>query len=83
MPYVTSAERIGMRKGLQQGLQQGFLVESREMILEELDRFGEVPSIIFDAVNQIEDKDVLKFLLRCAIKCESLEEFEQALNGRI
>jgi hypothetical protein len=79
MPYVTSAERIGIRKGLQ----QGFLIEGREMILEELDRFGEVPSIISSAVNQVEDKDLLKSLLRCAIKCASLEEFKQALNGRI
>jgi len=83
MPYVTSAERIGMRKGLEQGLQQGFLIEGREMILEELDRFGEVPSIISNVVNQIEDKDLLKSLLRCAIRCTSLEQFKQALNGRI
>ena len=60
-----------------------FLIEGREMILEELDRFGEVPSIISSVVNQIEDKDLLKSFLRCAIRCASLEEFKQALNGRI
>ena len=84
MPYVTSGERIGMRKGLEQGLQQGFLVEGREMVLEVLDeRFGEVSFDISNAVNKIEEREMLKSLLRCAIRCASLEEFEQALNGRI
>jgi len=79
MPYVTSAERIGRRKGLQ----QGFLEEGRGMILEALDeRFGEVSSFVSIAVNQIEDRNLLRYLLRRAIRCASLEEFEQALNGR-
>ena len=80
MPYVTSAERIGMRKGLQ----QGFLIEGREMILGALnERFGEVSFDISNAVNKIEDRDTLRALLRYAIRTMSLEEFKQALNGRI
>ncbi|MDI6794535.1 MAG: hypothetical protein QME81_16990 [bacterium] len=87
MPYVTSVERIGIKKGLQQGLQQGLqrglLEDSREMILEALDeRFGEAPFFVSDAVNRIEDRDVLKLIHRRAIRCASLEEFEQALNGQ-
>ena len=80
MPYITSVERIGMERGLQQGL----LEDGREMILEALDeRFGEeVPSFISNAVNQIENRDTLKSLLRYAIRCVSLEEFKQALNGQ-
>jgi len=88
MPYVTSVERIGMERGMQQGmqqgmqkgLQQGLLEDSREMILEALDeRFGEVPSFVFEAVNRIEDRDILKSLHRCAIRCASLKEFEQKM----
>ena len=76
MPYVTSGERIGMRKG--------FLVEGREMVLEALDeRFGEVSFDISNAVNQIKDRDTLRALLRRAIRSVSLEEFKQALDGRI
>ncbi|MDI6791482.1 MAG: hypothetical protein QME81_01250 [bacterium] len=79
MPYVTSVERIGIKKGIQQGL----LEDGREMISEALDeRFGEVPFFVSDAVNRIEDRDVLKSLLRRAIRCASLEEFERALNGQ-
>ena len=83
MPYITSVERIGMEKGLQQGLQQGLLEDGREMILEALDeRFGEVPDEVSNIVNRIEDRDMLKFLLRYAIRCASLEDFKQELNGQ-
>jgi flagellar biosynthesis/type III secretory pathway protein FliH len=87
MPYITSVERIGMRKGmekgLQQGLQQGLLEDGREMVLEALDeRFGEVSDEISNAVNQLEDRDTLKFLHRYVIRCASLEEFKQVLNGQ-
>ena len=64
-------------------MQQGFLEEGREMILEALDeRFGEVPSLISETVNQIEERNMLRTLLRQAIRCASLKEFEQALNGQ-
>jgi hypothetical protein len=75
MPYITSVERIGIEKGLQQGFSA--------MVLEALnERFGEVPSEISDAVTKIEDRNTLKFLHRCAIRCASLEELKQALNGQ-
>ena len=75
MPYITSVERIGMERGL--------LEDGREMVLEALDeRFGEVPSFIYTAVNQIEERDTLKFLHRRAIRCASLEEFKQTLDER-
>ena len=70
MPYITSVERIGIRKGRQQ------------MVMEELaERFGEVPSLISDAIHQIEDSDQLRALMHLAIQSGSLEEFQQSLNG--
>ncbi len=70
-----------MEKGLQQGLQKGLLAEGREMILEALDeRFGEVPNEVSNAVNQIENRDTLKFLHRNAIRCASMKDFKQALS---
>ena len=85
MPYVTSVERIGIAKGLQQGLQQGLcqgsLEEGRAMIAEALDeRFGKITPAISNTVNQVKDRDVLKFLLRQVIRCNSIEEFKQVLN---
>ncbi|MEK7814133.1 MAG: hypothetical protein AAB296_10265 [Candidatus Desantisbacteria bacterium] len=81
MPYVMSIERISRAEGLQQGLQQGWLEEGKVMIVEALDeRFGKIPQGISNAVNQIKDRDVLKFLLRQVIRCSSIEEFKQVLN---
>ncbi|MDI6794696.1 MAG: hypothetical protein QME81_17825 [bacterium] len=77
MPYVTSVERIGRKIGREEGL----LEDRREMILEALDeRFGEIPFFVSEAVNRIEDRDVLKSLLRCAVRSASLEEFREALT---
>lgn len=41
MRYVTSVERIGIKKGLQQGLQQGEIRILRRQLTR---RFGELPT---------------------------------------
>ena len=41
MQYVTSVERIGIKKGLQQGLQQGEVRVLRRLLTR---RFGELPA---------------------------------------
>jgi hypothetical protein len=75
MPYVTSIERIGIKRGMKRG--------SKEAILEVLDeRFGGVPSDILDHINNIEDDGELKKILRLAVKCASLDELMQMLNNK-
>ena len=82
MPYVTTGERIGMEKGLQQGLQQGSLEEGRAMVSEALEeQFSEVPAAVASAIGQIDDRARLHQLLRQAIRCRSLEEFQHALDA--
>jgi len=77
MPYVTTGERIGIEKGLQQGL----LEASRTMILEVLEeQFGQVPAALVAAIKQTEDRDLLHRLLRRAIRCTSVEEFQHTLD---
>ena len=77
MPYITTAERIGIRKGIQQGM----LEEAREMVLEALEeRFGIVPEDVEERVRGIGDRDTLKQLHRQAIRCDSLEEFREKLK---
>ncbi len=81
MPYITSVERIGMRKGREEGLQLGLQQGLQQGLLETLDvRFGIVPVSISDDVGQIQEPDRLRTLLRWAIRSASLEEFQQALN---
>ena len=77
MPYVTTGKRIGMEKGLQ----QGSLEEGRAMLIEALDeQFGEIPTSTATAIRQIEDRDLLHQLLRRAIRCASLAEFQHTLD---
>ena len=69
MPYITTAERIGMRKAEQ------------EMVLEALEeRFGVVPDDVKDVVRGQKDRDVLRKWHRLAIRAGSLEEFRKELG---
>jgi hypothetical protein len=70
MPYVTSFERIVRR------------MEAQEMVLAALDeRYGQISTSISDTIHQIRDPDLLKNLLRQAIRSASLEDFQQLLNN--
>ncbi|MBE9542175.1 MAG: transposase, partial [Proteobacteria bacterium] len=41
MEYVTSIERIGIKKGIQQGIQQGIVKNAQEDVIDILEtRFG-------------------------------------------
>ena len=57
MPYITSVERIGIKKGMQQGMQQGLLA-GIELGLEL--RFGSEGPRLLPEVYKIEDVDVLR-----------------------
>ena len=72
VPFVTTAEKIGMEKGIQQGILQasrGNLIE----VLEE--RFGTVSQTLRSRLRAITDPDVLKSLHKKALNTGSLEEF--------
>jgi hypothetical protein len=53
MPYVTSVERIGIKKGFEQGIKQGI-----ELGLEL--KFGSEGLLIMPEISEIDDLDVLK-----------------------
>lgn len=74
MPYMTSWERIAMRKGI--------LERSRESVLEVLEeRFGEVPEEVKGKIESIEDTEKLKSLNRQAVRVTNLSEFQLALSN--
>jgi hypothetical protein len=69
MPYVTSIERSGMEKA------------TRESVIEVLEtRFENVPENLTNALNQINDIQQLKQLLKRAILIDSLANFENLLS---
>jgi hypothetical protein len=92
VPYITSVERIGIKKGiqqgvqqgLQQGLQQGTVLTAREDVLEAVRlRFKRTPRGIGLRIRQLDDPSKLKQLHRKAILAESLEEFEKELLAAV
>lgn len=79
MPYITSIERSALARGESRGESR----KAREDVLEVLEvRFEAVPETIVEAVNQIEDRAVLKSLLRQAITIATLEEFQGLLPSQ-
>ncbi len=89
MPYITSVERIGIKKGMEQGIQagiqqgieQGSLRESRQMVIEAVAaRFGVTPEDVVSAVFAIQARETLRSLLHQAIQCNSLDDFRKKLH---
>ncbi|MBF0294481.1 MAG: DUF4351 domain-containing protein [Magnetococcales bacterium] len=69
MPYITSVERIGMRKGRLEGLREG----KAEMLLDQLqERFGLVPESIQQQVTSA-PMDDLNAWARKIFKADSLQ----------
>ena len=73
MSYISSVERIGIRKGLQQG-RQGSIIRIFEV------RFEDIPQKLRKLIGKIEALDVLETLLVQAVTTQSLEEFESVVN---
>ncbi|MEQ8754974.1 MAG: transposase [Coleofasciculus sp. G1-WW12-02] len=69
MPYITSVERIGIRKG-----QQGSIIRILEV------RFENIPQELKELIGKIEDLEVLGTLLVQAVTTQSLEAFEAVAN---
>lgn len=73
MPYVTSFERIGIRKGREEALREGLLRFLRA-------RFEALPAQTIDAVEAITDPERLEYLQERIAKVETLSEFERELG---
>ncbi len=74
MPYVMSAERIGMEKGM--------LLEAREMLLEALDiNFNKnVPTDIQQKIQALNNRVLLKKLHRSAIQSKDIDGFRKSIE---
>lgn len=82
MPYVSSVEKIGIKKGIQQGRQEGILLGIREMLLEALqERFGVIHPSLAEAIQAIDSPVVLKGLHRQVFRVKNTEEFREILDS--
>ena len=74
----------GIREGIQKGIKKGTLETAERMVLEVLEeRFKIVPVRLVEKVRTIVSDVVLSGLLRQAVRCDSLEEFEGVLERAI
>lgn len=89
MQYVTSVERIGLKRGIeqglhrgiQQGIQQGVILEAQEMVIEVLvTRFGVVSPTVVTKIKAVTSHQVLKSLLHSGVKSVDLAAFDEALQ---
>lgn len=82
MPYITSVERIGIRKGIEQGIEQGIAQGMQRLLLVSVDtKFGSIPEEIVAAIQQIDDPEQLSTLQQRLMVAGSLGEFRNALQA--
>ena len=71
----------GFERGMQQGMQQGMLQTARNNVLDILEvRFETVPQSILKRLKEINDPDILKMLLKKALRSSSMDEFRKTLD---
>jgi predicted transposase YdaD len=71
----------GEEKGRKEGEEKGRLENAREMLIEVLEEsLGIVPEYIADQVMELSRLDTLKRLLKQALKCKEISEFEKMLR---
>ena len=69
------------KEKLKAGIQQGLLEEAREMVIEALEeKFGVISAKLIARIRGISEREILRSLLRTAIKAQSLEEFKKVLE---
>ena len=78
MKFINCVEEHYMEKGMEKGM----LAEAREMLAEVISaRFSQIPENIVKAISTIEDRNMLKELLKKAVLTRSLEQFESDFQG--
>ena len=73
MRYVSSVERIGIKKGKKEGR-----LEYIEMGLSV--KFGENGMKLMPVIQSLEDEDRLNIIMKSVIKTDNLSEIEALLN---
>ena len=74
MNYVTSFERIGIKKGIQLGIKQGIQLGEGALLIRQLEhKFKTVPDHYRGQIEQAKSNDLLKWGER-VLDCQNLEE---------
>ena len=74
MPYITTAERIGIEKGIKQGIKEG-LLKGVKLGLEL--KFGTEGLKIYPEIEEIDDVDVLEAISEAIRSAKNIEEIKE------
>lgn len=77
---LTEGREQGLTEGREQGFQEGELRGRAEIVIETLERFGEVPHDLKKIIYEVKDIDTLKSYLRCAVKAQNIEDFRNKIG---
>ncbi len=77
MPYITTAERIGVKKGLEQGMKHG-LLEAIELGLKL--KFGTKGMALYPRIAKIDDLKKLKAIKESIIIAEDVDEIDKLIS---
>lgn len=77
---LTEGREQGLTEGREQGFQEGELRGRAEIIIETLERFGEVPHDLKEIIYEVKDIDTLRNYLRCAVKAQNIEDFRNKIG---
>ena len=82
MPYITTAEKIGIEKGIQQGIKQGIQQGIKQGLLNTIKiglklKFGAEGLKIYRKIKEIDDADVLEAISEAIIAGKTREEIEK------
>jgi hypothetical protein len=88
MPYITTAERIGLRKGVEQGIAQGIaqgIEQSLPTVRQALAtiikiKFGEPGRSLSERIHQVRSLEVLQQLMAQLERTQSLPEAEKLFD---
>ena len=81
MPFLTYAERKGLKEGRKKGLIEGKIIGLQKAIVSVLEvKFAQVDQSVIESVNKIQSLKKLEDLLHQAKIVKSMEEFTKLLK---
>jgi hypothetical protein len=77
---IQQGVKQGIQQGVKQGIQRGKILNSKDNIIGILQiKFKELPSSLVDKINNLNDIDLLNYLLKQSAIVSSIEEFESVI----
>ena len=85
MPYVTSVERIGIKKGIQQGIRQGIQQGRRDGLIEAIEmglsiKFGAIGLKLLPEIRTMADLNRLEMIKEAIKAAHDVSELEELLK---